>query len=73
VSACVVTCHQCVAVDGLPRRWRWLCELCAEECQDRHREQTGHPTELTVVDTDGLDRLLDNLTTASAAFNGTAL
>jgi hypothetical protein len=47
--------------------------LCAEECQDRHREQTGHPTELTVVDTDGLDRLLDNLTTASAAFNGTAL
>lgn len=42
VPECVVRCYECPPVKGSPRKWRWLCRDCAEECQQRHREQTGH-------------------------------
>ena len=44
-----VTCQACRTDTG-PKVWRWLCEDCATECQDRHRAETGHQTELQIID-----------------------
>jgi hypothetical protein len=49
MTQCVVTCHSCVTED-IPKKWRWLCQACADDCQDNHLRDTGHQTELLVVD-----------------------
>lgn len=44
MTECRVTCYSGCRNsrgDG-PRVWHWLCECCAEECQENHRHQTGH-------------------------------
>jgi len=49
VTECIVTCDECVTEKGQPRKWYWLCQLCAEECQVEHRRDTGHATHLTAT------------------------
>lgn len=49
MTDCRVTCQTCRTDTGLPKTWRWLCEYCASECQDRHRAETGHQTDLTIT------------------------
>lgn len=48
MTDCRVTCQTCRTENGQPKTWRWLCEDCAQECQDRHRTETGHRTELLI-------------------------
>lgn len=45
MTTCIVTCSECKG----GKRWEWLCEECAEDCQTTHRKQTGHQPELTVT------------------------
>lgn len=49
MTECRVTCTTCRTEAGLPKTWHWLCETCAEECQHRHRAETGHETELRIT------------------------
>ena len=49
MSEAVVTCRICRTDADEPRRWRWLCEDCARECQSIHLSATGHQAELMVV------------------------
>ncbi len=43
MSDCIVICHQCVDdTTGRAKRWTWLCEICAADCADNHRKDTGH-------------------------------
>lgn len=49
MTECKVTCHQCRTDTDRPKRWRWLCETCAEECADFHRRHTGHQVDLTIT------------------------
>lgn len=42
MTECVVICHQCIDQAGRAKRWTWLCETCAEDCIDQHREDSGH-------------------------------
>ena len=49
MTQCVITCYSCVTEDA-PKKWRWLCQACADDCQDNHFRDTGHQTELVVVD-----------------------
>lgn len=49
MTYCVVVCETCTTEDGLPRRWRYLCEDCAQDRADGHRTESGHTTTLTVV------------------------
>lgn len=55
---CVVTCDDCKTDKGFPRKWYWLCEDCAVECQDQHRTQTGHHTHLHVTVQATIDELM---------------
>lgn len=57
MTDCRVTCRVCVT-DAGPKVWRWLCEECASDCQDRHRADTGHATELLVVPDESFDDFL---------------
>ena len=57
MSEAVVTCRICRTDADEPRRWRWLCEDCAKECQDSHLSATGHQAELMVVQ-ESMDELL---------------
>ena len=45
----IVCCDVCRAEDGRQKRWRWLCEECAEEQLYSHKEQTGHQPWMVVV------------------------
>lgn len=39
----MVLCYDCpVDPFNKVRVWRWLCEVCAEECVEAHRRETGH-------------------------------
>ncbi len=50
MTECKVTCFDCRSTRGSgPKVWEWLCECCAEECQDAHRRETGHDVHLSVV------------------------
>ena len=49
MTDCRVTCQVCRTDTGQPKTWRWLCEDCATECQQRHHTETGHPTELLII------------------------
>lgn len=42
MTDCVVICHQCVDETSRARRWDQNCELCAKDCIDTHRQETGH-------------------------------
>lgn len=51
MTQCVVICHTCIDDTGRARRWDWLCEICAEDCLDAHRRDTGHTDlELRVIE-----------------------
>ncbi len=52
MTQCVVQCHdaECRTKTGESRRWRHLCEDCAETQLADHRRDTGHDDlELVVV------------------------
>jgi hypothetical protein len=52
MTQCVVTCPDC------EKTWHWLCELCAEDCQNTHRVDTGHRPELQVTVSPDLGELI---------------
>ena len=42
--------HTCRTDNGRnPKLWRSLCEDCLQETADRHRRETGHAVETTIV------------------------
>lgn len=45
MTECFVTCSEC----DKPRKWRFLCEDCAQDKQAEHSRATGHQPHLTVV------------------------
>lgn len=52
MTQCVVRCHhrECSTRTGQSRRWKHLCEDCAQAQLDAHRRATGHTDiELAVV------------------------
>lgn len=42
MTQCKVICRDCQIETGATRTWEWLCEICAEDCLDNHRRNTGH-------------------------------
>lgn len=50
MTACKVVCLECADKKGRPKQWRYLCLECAEEKQTAHRQDTGHTTDLIVVE-----------------------
>ena len=66
MSDCRVTCRTCRTDKGRPKVWKWLCETCAEECQTRHRAETGHDTELLVIPEQPTVQELKRLATRAA-------
>lgn len=54
VTECKVVCQQCRTDQGRAKTWRWLCEICAEECLTKHRDETGH-TDIELSVTQKLD------------------
>jgi hypothetical protein len=52
MTQCVVSCHdlECRTKSGYSRRWRHLCEDCAQAQMAEHRRGSGHTNlELAVV------------------------
>ena len=56
MTECVVWCHEC---EDEPRRWRWLCEECAEEHLYKHKRETGHTEVWMQVVPDAQESLTD--------------
>lgn len=42
MSEITVHCCDCQLDNGRHKVWRWLCEDCATECAQSHKQQTGH-------------------------------
>lgn len=57
MTDCRVVCRTCRNKSGNPRRWLWLCETCAQECQEQHKRETGHDTDLVVIP-DSIEELM---------------
>lgn len=49
MAECIVRCHVCKDDEDRPKRWRYLCEDCADEQGDRHRKETGHQCEMVIT------------------------
>lgn len=49
MADCTVTCDLCRTDQNTPRVWHWLCEECATECADQHRQTTNHPVHLNIT------------------------
>ena len=55
MTECVVWCAECRAGDGGSKRWRHLCEECAEEQLYRHKTVFGHEPWMVVVSEPSMD------------------
>ena len=55
MAECVVWCAECRTEDGGSRRWRHLCEECAEEQLWRHKTSSGHEPWMVVVSEPSVD------------------
>lgn len=49
MTECIVKCYACRDEKNQPKRWRYLCEECAEEQGTRHRRETGHSCETVIT------------------------
>lgn len=49
MAECVVTCQVCKDEEGKPKKWRYLCEDCADEQGHRHRRDTGHACDTLIT------------------------
>jgi hypothetical protein len=49
VTECVVKCQLCRDEEDRPKKWRYLCEECADEQGARHRKDTGHECEMVIT------------------------
>lgn len=67
MTECRVTCYSgCRNTTNTgPKVWHWLCECCAEECQEDHRRQTGcAEVHLEVLRDGSMDSLLPQIRSA---------
>lgn len=52
---CKQYCYECKDEKGMPRKWLWLCEECAEDNEEKHRKETGHTCETIFTRPDSSD------------------
>jgi hypothetical protein len=61
MAEAIVWCHECRDLEGRMKRWRHLCEDCAETQLYTHKQETGHQPYMKVV----TEKLINQIVEAS--------
>ncbi len=61
MAEAIVWCHECRDEEGRMKRWRHLCEDCAENQLYTHKTETGHRPYMKVT----TDQLIEQIVEAA--------